>query len=86
MKKLHNQTDANTDASDILANLFNSDEKTYDLSEWNMWQSSNQERYLVTKSKKSEIFCDILQKTSVLKNESVNMTEVRIFRNSVRAS
>ena len=81
MKKFHNRTDANTDASDILANLFNSDEKCYELSEWNMWQSSNQERFLVTKSKKSQIFCDILQKTSILKNESVNMTEVRIFWN-----
>ena len=79
MKKFHNRTDIKSDASDILANLFNSDEKCYDLSEWNMWQSSNQERLLVTKSKKSEIFCDILQKTSVLKNESVNVTEVRIF-------
>jgi hypothetical protein len=32
----------------------------------------------VTKSKKSEIFCDILQKTSVLINESVNVTEAEV--------
>ena len=43
MKKFYNRTDANTDASDILENLFNSDEKCYELSEWNMWQSSNQD-------------------------------------------
>jgi hypothetical protein len=68
----------NTDASDILANLFNSDEKCYDLFYFCPGQSSNQERLLVTKSKKSEIFCDILQKTSVLINESVNVTEAEV--------
>ena len=65
-----------TSASDILSNLFKPETKSYELSEWNMWQSSDQERYLVTKSKKSDILCDVLRKTSVLKNESVSMREV----------
>ena len=70
-----------TSASDILGNLFNSDEKSYELSEWNMWQSSNQDRFLVSKSRKSEIYCDILKNDtvksdSVMSRNSVIMAEV----------
>ena len=57
----------NKDVSDILKNSFKSDgKKTYNLSEWNLWQSSKQSRFLVTKSNKSKILCDILNKTGKL--------------------
>ncbi len=69
-------------ANDILDNLFNDSQiKTYDLSEWNMWQNSDdQGRFFVTKSKKSELFCNILNlnddKSKSLTNSFIQVDEI----------
>lgn len=58
------------DANTLLENVYSELEMKnpanhYDLSEWNMWQSADQDRFLVSKSRKSTILCDILnEKTS----------------------
>lgn len=60
----------NLDANTLLENVYNELEtknpaKFYDLSEWNMWQSADQERFMVSKSAKSTILCDILNEKTV---------------------
>ena len=72
----------NKKGSEILEDLSKSlekSEKQYNLSEWNMWQNADQERLLVSKSKKSQIFCQLLRNQNGIPENEESDDEIKFI-------